>query len=333
MKINLKKRKKCLHPKFFSLTQEKECADFFDEYTTSNFLNRNAADFISIDHIQEYALKLGDPKKVEDKNLHLTKYKNILTKLDKKISQISPKDLTPEDLIPYFKILTHHTHYFMGINRISRYGSNPVRSAHIYPWIEQSIKDINLINNYKDDPETGNIELNSWNHILSSGWACIMAGWDDLAYYFFYSLECLIFKQINYSPKNPVFPTVLNQPHVYSRFLMSVYKGLGKVSELRGDKEAAKKYYQKIVDFYPTGEEKLQITWYTGINRVIESNIQLYLLEPTEKRKQEILEQFVKCRSLSQSIDAYETVTESCLVAFMVYKHILKGDLDAIKFR
>ncbi len=333
MKINLKKRKKCLHPKFFSLTQEKECADFFDEYTVSHFLNRTAADFISIDSIQEHAKTLFPKKEVKDSGKILTFLKDSLLKLDSKVSKISPKELTSKDLISYFKILTHHTHYFMGIDRISRYGTNPLRTGHMVSWMEESIEDINLINKHKDDPETGGIDLNSWNKILSSAWAATMAGWDDIAFYLFNTLQELILKQRKTPPTNLVFKTVLGHPRVHSRFLMSVYKGLGKVSELRGDKEAAKEYYQKIVDFYPTGEKKLQITWYTGINRVIESNIQLYLLEPTEKRKQEILEQFVKCRSLSQSIDAYETVTESCLVAFMVYKHILKGDLDAIKFR
>lgn len=333
MKVNLSKRKKCLNPEFFLINEEKECADFFDKCTTSHFLNRTAADFISLDPIQEYSKTLGSKKQVKDNNRILTLFKNSLLKLDSHISTISPKDLTSKDLIPYFKILTHHTHYFMGINRISRYGTNPIKSGHMESWMEESIKDINLINKYKDDPETGGIKLNSWNRILSSGWASIMAGWDDIAFYLFHSLENLILKHLITPPLNPVFKNVLGQPNVHSRFLMSVYKGLGKVGELRGDLDMAKEYYQKIADFYPSEDKELKITWYTGINRVIESNIQLYLLEPTKEKKQQILEQFIGCRSLSQSVDAYETVTESCLVAFMIYKHILKGDVDEIKFR
>lgn len=333
MKVNLEQRKKRLNPKFFTVSKEKESADFFDEYSVSHFLNRGGADFISLDYIQEYSKSLHDRKEVKDKNRLLTLFKNSMMGVDARLSKLSIKDLTPKDLIPYFKILSHHTHYSMGLERISRYGSNPLRVGNIWDKINQSLKDINLINEYKSDPETGGIELDSWNDIMSSSWACIAAGWDDIAYYLLNSLEELIYKHQSNPPKNPVFRNVLGQPDVHSRFLMSVYKGLGKVGELRGDLDMAKNYYQKIVDFFPENKEKKgKVFWYTGKNRVIESNIQLYLLEPTEKRKNEILTQFIETRSDTQSIDAYETVTESCLVAFMVYKHVLKGDTDKIKF-
>lgn len=333
MKVNLQKRKKCLHPKFLTLTGERECIDFFNEHTVSNFLNEVGTDFISLPHIKKYALTLSDPKDVKDKPKLLIKLKNYLIKLDSLISKKDPNDLTPKDFLPYLKLLTHHTHYNRGIEWISRYGSNPIRNNSLHSWLEQSIKDINLINHYSDDPETGGLDLNSWNHILSSGWMSIMAGWDDVAFYLFSSLEKLIYKQRKTPPTNIVFKNVLGHPHVHSRFLMSLYKGLGKIAELRGDKDMEMDYYRKIIEFFPDGEKDLKITWYTGINRVIESNIQLYLLEPTKERKQQILNQFIECRSLNQSIDAYETVTESCLVAFMIYKHVLKGNLDEIKFR
>lgn len=192
--------------------------------------------------------------------------------------------------------------------------------------IRDIIPTIKSIDSYQNDPETNNFKSQNWNEILTSIWSLLYAGFHEEGLFIVKTLENLIYKIYKYNPENVVFEGILNQPSL-ARFLMSIYFVKAKLFLLKGDKISASEIYEKICSFSSFNYENISdyrmiIFWYTGQTRIVESAIELYKLNPTEKNRKRCIDFYLEsCKSTD--IEPTEALRERGYITFSLAKYIL----------
>jgi len=84
--------------------------------------------------------------------------------------------------------------------------------------------------------------------------------------------------------------------------------------------------YKKILDLGNDGVHT-GIFYYVGINRQLESAVQLYKLQPTEENKKIVYEWFQKRNEIAPPQDTDECVYETLLIDYMIFEDVIGGKL------
>ena len=329
MKFNVKDIKERVDSTLFSHNGLLEMVDWIDEnYATHNHY-KLSADFVRTDLFKN-VLDNSDLEVLGETDLREIQenLRDELVGIMIKVESLESKDLTYELLKP---ILPNFAKHIIG-NRyqesnIFRFNGNPYLTPdRIFGHMEIAFDQCNQINEVKDDPENGGLEFNTWNReMMGSIWACVYAGLIDEGLYLVETLENLIYRIHKNKPKNCIFKTVLDQPTL-GRFLMTLYMAKARLYLQTEDKKKAEECFEFICSmFSKTGPKKDEYTvhWFTGLNRVLESSIEVYKLNPTPENKQRCFDFYIKSAEYSQGIEPTETVREKGIITYMFIKYVL----------
>lgn len=151
----------------------------------------------------------------------------------------------------------------------------------------------------------------NWHNTLHAGWACLNAGLARPAQVIWRSLDEIAEVE---SELKRVFPGAHPQP----RSQLSVKIGLAATYRLLDNTSFELAVREEIAG--------LDIHYYVGKNRIVESLIETHNLSPTATSANEAIDAFIEMRRESKAHEPTEAVRESCLVAYMLLKYVLKVD-------
>ena len=329
MEFNLEKIKEKVDSAFFSHDGLLEMVDWIDEnYSTHNHY-KLSADFVRTDLFKEILDNI-DPKKLNKLDLRKVQEscRDELVEIMLKVEKFDRKDLTFEILKPILPIFAKHV---IGnkyqVHNIFRFNANPFLTPdRIFNHMEIAFEQCNQINEVKDDPENGGLKFNTWNReIMGSIWACVYAGLIEEGLYLINTLENLIHRVNKNQPTNCVFKTVLDQPTL-GRFLMTLYMAKARLYLQIGENQKALDVFESVCSMFIDDRPKkgeYNIYWFTGLNRVLETSIEVYKLNPTEKNKQRCFDFYINSAKHSLGIEPTETVREKGIITYMFIKYVL----------
>lgn len=329
MKFNIKDIKERVDSTLFSHNGLLEMIDWIDEnYATHNHY-KLSADFVRTDLFKEILDKV-DPKELSKLELREVQEqaRDELVEVMLKVENLTHDELTYESLKPILPIFAKHIigNKYQESN-IFRFNANPFLTPdRIFSHIEIALTQCNQINEVKDDPENGGLKFNTWNReMMGAIWACVYAGLIDEGFYIIQTLEDLIYRINENQPTNCVFKTVLDQPTL-GRFLMTLYMAKARLYLQTGDVKGAEECFEFICSMFRKEgpkRKKYYIYWFCGLNRVLETAIEVYKLNPTPQNRERCFEFYIQSAEYSRGIEPTETVREKGIITYMFIKYVL----------
>jgi len=227
---------------------------------------------------------------------------------------------TRENLLPYIDWLIDHSSMTgYDKNQTIRYQSNPIHKHYLDTTVKKCWEQLQEIEKYKDDLETGGISSNRWNDFMGCVWFLTSANLYEETIWFVSVLKHTLDKVYDNNPRNCVFINVYDQPS-RERWGMTLAWSLSELYKANGEIEKAKETYKYISQLRFNSS-------YTSLNRVLESSLYLYELEPTEKNKQHILKLHKKCFN-HYLRDVTESTRERCSVMYLMLKIFYNERID-----
>jgi len=143
----------------------------------------------------------------------------------------------------------------------------------------------------------------------------------SLEEFFMATKEC---KKVQWVPFTAMNYNMDIFPLNWSRHYLSLLIVIGKIYFFMEDKENAIKNYEKILDlgdgkFTKYGSE--QVNYHLGLNRILESAVELYILKPTPENRKRIFKYFQSLNAFSVE-PSHEAVMETILVNYFIYEEV-----------
>ena len=248
--------------------------------------------------------------------------------------------LTPSDLIPYMELLAEHQIISANTTAVDRWGFT---SSIDIDTLRKVMIECDIINSYI----VGDLEIVEksakidGNHIMNYGWSCVEFGlYAEAEYIFktFYDFKVYVKSIVSddtgimeslFIENNLGIITTMSRSIDVSRFTLSVGIGLAKIYVVTGRVEEAKEIYREILNLFPnkTPEGVKPIHYWVGINRIIESGIELYNISDDVDKpelKSLIIEMFIEMRRNGKPNNFGESVHEPLLVIYMMLTDLYK---------
>ena len=240
--------------------------------------------------------------------------------LDKQLAGIAPKDLKPEDLEPYLKILPEHLdaetarveHYQKLGSIFCRHGCNRLQFGLDRDSVEYVLESIDRVEKTIAGKLKNSNDLTlDWYKVLATCWILIEGGVGEVSLYI-----AEVLSKINNS--HTFIPATVRRGIARNNISILWIKASAH-TQLK-NKDRAKRNVQKIVEYYTRcGDES-----YLLCNRVVEASILLYRLEPSEENLQQVKELLIL--PLKHSLwENTETVRERGLILYDFYQSIFKN--------
>jgi len=202
-----------------------------------------------------------------------------------------------------------------GGNQSIRFNTNPVTRGALYN-AERIWPVIQIVEKYKDDPETNGYAFERWGDITQALWLLTSANLEEEVLYMTDVLLHHVIKVFKYGAKNRVFGGPI-QEGIRARVVMSLCFARAEIFKKNNKIKRAKGEYETIVSEWSEQDSLSTLV----SSRVTEALIGLYLLEPTEYNKGRVVEEW--CRAINYRIEfAHEELREKCLITYMMGKHI-----------
>ena len=288
------------------------------KHSQSNYRSHNH--YILTNDFMETEFFKSNYNKIIPRNL--LEIRDNIIDLHSKVDKTQPLEV--EFLNSLLILLVEH---IKGGSYIFRFGvgywSNDV-IARTLNKLEEGIKICNVLNQYKDDPETNNFTIEGWNSsILGSLWACLYTGLIDEGMYIVNTLDKFLTKIATYQSNNLVFPEV--KLDYIGRHALSLYMVKAQFHLILNETEKAKETFNYITQFHNQkgNNPYFKVWWITGLNRLTEAAIEVYKLEPTEENKNRAMDYYLDSIK-TEWLEHTETVRERLLITYMLMTEVLK---------
>jgi len=212
--------------------------------------------------------------------------------------------VTQSDCEQYLLILSKHHLIHRGPGRVGRWLINPLRQEDAIP----------NISNVLAACATGDTADMGWRSPMRAGWACINAGLPDHALAIWTWL--LDISDAGEEVAQGMFEDVCGIP----RFRLSTCVGLATTYRMRREVQAELETRAKIRELWDP------VYYSVGRNRIVESAIEEYRIDPTDERKETAIDLFSMLRRGGAG-SATEGVREGCLVALMMARYVFGSPL------